>query len=329
MKEKVFIAWEPYCTRSRNIAKHFSAENIFVYPFNSDGSMIKTSARYIVSSVLTMIKLIRFRPKIIFTLNQPPFLIMTVFLFSKMGRSDYVLDSHSAAFNDPKWSWFQNGYKKIASRALLNINTNIYHKDIIESWGGRSFVIGDVPIEFSGNYPKTQVEEKSIAVVVSFMFDEPIQEIWEAARQVPDVTFYVTGNYLKAKKALLRNVPANVQLTGYLERNNYLSLLLSVKGIMVLTTRNFTMQMGGYESLSLEQPLITSDWPILRESFGDGAVYVNATPDAIANGVIKFFDDYTLYKKAIKKQRLIRKNYFEHTKSKIKNVLNGHRDEMG
>ncbi len=320
--KKIFIAWKKSCTRSENIAKHFGAQNIFICPFDSDRKVINKIARYIVSVFITFYSLFKNKPDIIFSLNQPPFLIITVYIYSKIFKAKFVLDSHSAAFNDPKWAWFKFFYGIIASKAFFNINTNLYHKRIVESWGGRSFVIGDVPINFTKKYPLYSVSENSVAVVASFMFDEPLEEVWQAAKLVPDIDFHITGNYKKANKKLLEDKPSNIILEGYLSRENYLSLLLACKAVVALTTRDYTMQMGGYEALSLEMPIVTSAWEILRESFGGGAIYVDNTPESIASGIIRIIKNNENYKHQISNQRKIRKEYFDGVCREITNLFN-------
>jgi glycosyltransferase involved in cell wall biosynthesis len=315
--KKIFLAWKPYCTRSQNIASHFGAKNIYVFPFVSQGSSLKTIARYVLSAFKTLAILARERAHVIFTLNQPIPLILTIYVFTKLFGGKYILDSHSAPFNDPRLAGLLPAYRFLASRALFNINTNNFHKEVVESWGGESYIIADVPIAFGKDYPTWDVSENSIAVVASFMFDEPLETIWEAARKLPDVHFHITGDYRKAAKQLIENIPPNVRLEGFLSRDDYVGLLLSVKGVMVLTTRNFTMQMGAYEALSLEKPIITSDWEILRESFGQGAVYVKNTPESIAGGTCELLENYAKYNKAVILQRIKRKEYFRRTRNVI------------
>ena len=319
--KKIFLAWKSYCTRSHNIAGHVGAENVFILPFASEKSAFGKILRYAVSFILTLKYLFKERPPVVFTLNQPPPLIFAVYLYSRMYGAKYILDSHSGPFNDPKWAWFLPGYRFIAKNAFLNINTNSHHKEIVESWGGRSCIIGDVPIDFKTDYPRKVVSEKSIAVVASFMFDEPLEAVWEAAELLPDVTFHVTGNHKKAGRKLLETVPDNIKLEGYMERDEYLGLFLSVKGVMALTTRDFTMQMGAYEALSLEQPIITSDWAILRESFGNGAVYVDNTPQSIASGCSELLNNHDRYSTAIIKQRRIRRTYFDKARDYIQKEI--------
>ena len=56
---------------------------------------------------------------------------------------------------------------------------------------------------------------------------------------------------------------------------------------MVLTTRNFTLQLGGCEAVAAGRPLITSSWPYLREVFAKGAVYVSDSAESIRDGVLE------------------------------------------
>jgi glycosyltransferase involved in cell wall biosynthesis len=322
--KKVFLAWKPFCTRSHNQAKHFDAKEIYIFPFKSGNSLARLLGRYWVSFWITLRVLHAEKADVVFVLNQPPPLLFAVFLYSRVFKGDYILDSHSAAFNDRKWAWFRPMYRFIASRALLNINTNARHKALVESWGGRSYVISDVPIDHAMTYAPVETPGLSVMVVASFMFDEPLEEVWEAARQVPEVVFYVTGDHNKADRRLIENIPQNVVLTGFMPIGEYFGLMVSVKAVMVLTTRDDTMQMGAYEALSLAQPIITSDWEVLRNSFGDGAVYVKNTPESIAEGVRQLMMKHEEYTRAIAGQRQARRAYFERVRSDILEDLDHH-----
>jgi glycosyltransferase involved in cell wall biosynthesis len=315
--KKIFLTWANYSTRSQMLSQHFQAEIIYIYPFDSEGYLPKTLFRYIVSFAITLNILRKKKPDVIFSLNSPPPLLLAIYLFTRFYGSVYVLDSHSAPFSNPKVQWLQPAYRFFASRAFININTNEFHRGLVESWGGRSFVISDIPIEFEDNYPRSKVEDKSIVYVASFDFDEPLEEVLNTARKLREVTFHITGNYSKAPRRLLQNLPPNIQLEGFLPRTNYLGLLKSVKAVMTLTTRNFTMQMGAYEALSLGKPIITSDWPILRNSFGKGAVYVNNTAESIHDGVLEMLRNYKEYTGNVKLQRKRRKENFDDMKNQV------------
>jgi hypothetical protein len=45
------------------------------------------------------------------------------------------------------------------------------------------------------------------------------------------------------------------------------------------------MQRGAYEAMALEKPLITSNWPLLRQTLNKGTIHVENTASAIAAGI--------------------------------------------
>jgi hypothetical protein len=98
--------------------------------------------------------------------------------------------------------------------------------------------------------------------------------------------------------------------------------MASVSAVMVLTTRDQTMQMGAYEALSLGQPIITSDWQILRDSFGPAAAYVDNSPESIVRGVLDVTGDAAeRFRRAAADQKRVRRRYFDATCSEIISVL--------
>jgi glycosyltransferase involved in cell wall biosynthesis len=188
---------------------------------------------------------------------------------------------------------------------------------MVEQWGGRSVIMSDIPIEHDQHYPRATLKAGSVVVVSSFMFDEPTAEIWAAARLTPEVDYYVTGNPKKVPAKLRDTQPENVHLTGFVPTDEYFGLLSAAAAVMVLTTRDNTMQRGAYEALSLEQPIITSNWKILRDSFGEAAVYVDNTPDGIAAGVRRVLADLQGFKEAARKQRRRRSEYYYAARDEI------------
>jgi glycosyltransferase involved in cell wall biosynthesis len=128
-----------------------------------------------------------------------------------------------------------------------------------------------------------------VAVICSFASDEPIEEIIEAAKILSETTsFFVTGDSSRLRTGMLaawEHTATNVLFTGFLERREYFELLKSVDAIMVLSKRYHNMLSGAHEALALEKPLITSDWPPLRNYFSSGTTYVNNSVKGIVNGV--------------------------------------------
>ena len=325
----IFLTWERFSTRSHNQAKHFGAHEVYIYPVHGKKSAWRTVWRYLVSCFVTLRRLRQEKPDVIFTLNQPLPLVALVSLYSRLTGVPYLLDSHSGPFNDPRQNLFRVFYRDIARRALVNINTNTEHQRLVESWGGRSVIIGDVPIDHERAYPRKELPWPSIAMVASYGFDEPIAEVIAAAAVTPEVNYFMTGSPHKLEPALRDKLPANVNLTGFLSDEDYQSLLVSAQAVMVLTTRDHTMQRGAYEAMSLERPIITSDFEVLRTSFGGGAVYVDNTAAGIAAGVRDLVANHKTYEDAIKTQRVVRREHFEVIKREVLATIENRIAESG
>jgi glycosyltransferase involved in cell wall biosynthesis len=117
--------------------------------------------------------------------------------------------------------------------------------------------------------------------------DEPLEDVLQAADQLPDVHFFITGDTRRKPDSFIASAPSNVTFTGYLKSDSqYIGLLRAVDAIMALTTRNYTLQLAGCEAVSVGKPLITSDWPCLQELFAKGTVFVANSADSIRDGVL-------------------------------------------
>ena len=102
-----------------------------------------------------------------------------------------------------------------------------------------------------------------------------------------DVLFSFTGDPSYARRGFRNSVPPNVYLTGFMPDDRYLALLRGADALLVLTREDHTMQRGGYEAVALEKPLITSDWPLLREVFSRGTVHVDNSAASIVAALRK------------------------------------------
>ncbi len=103
--KRVFLVWRPSCTRSENQALNFGAEIIHITPLHGRRGLVFLAARYFVSFFATLRALRARRPDVIFTINIPPPLILAVYLYTRLTGGIYLMDSHSAPFNAPKWAW--------------------------------------------------------------------------------------------------------------------------------------------------------------------------------------------------------------------------------
>lgn len=78
----------------------------------------------------------------------------------------------------------------------------------------------------------------------------------------------------------------NVIITGFLYYSIYIDLLQKVDVIMDLTTDDKSIITGAYEAVALEQPLITSNWILLRRTFNKITIYTNSSSDDIRKAIM-------------------------------------------
>jgi glycosyltransferase involved in cell wall biosynthesis len=227
----------------------------------------------------------RERPETVFVMTPPVFAALPAFWYAWRHGKQVVLDAHTAAFSLPRWRWFQWLQRFCCRRAVTTLVSNEHLAEHVRSFGADATVVPDVPIVFAEREPFRRPDAFVVVAVCSFDVDEPIGAIFEAARQLPDVQFFVTGNPRKLPADLAANRPSNLTLTGYLSVPAYGGLLSGADAVMVLTTFDHTMLRGAYEAIYQGTPVITSDWQVLREAFPEGAVHVDNTGASIAAAV--------------------------------------------
>jgi glycosyltransferase involved in cell wall biosynthesis len=282
-KKAIFLSWAQISRRSQLISKKLGIKHVNVFLLKHVYAL--SPLRYYLQTLRTIKILALEKPDIVFVQNPPILAPLIVYLYARLRNAHYIIDSHTGALMAWWWKWSLPLHSFLSRRALATIVTNEYLKSKVGKWNARAFIIADIPTTFpeSESYP---VGGKfNIAVVNTFSPDEPLEEVLAAAKRMPDTHFYITGDTVLAKSSLLRKPQANIHFTGFIPDPEYIALLNSVDAIMVLTTDNYTMQRGACEAVSLGKPIITSNWPVLREYFSKGTVFVDNTAAGIARGI--------------------------------------------
>jgi glycosyltransferase involved in cell wall biosynthesis len=297
--ESVFIAWGPpaYTNRTRLLAAALGIEVRHVYSTRRRGALAAV-VKYPYQAVATTWYLLRRRPALVFVQHPPSFAAMVVAGYAALTGASFVVDAHSDAFDSPWWTrprWLQ---RRVARRAITTIVTNDHFADQLAGDGAHASVVRDIPTRFEAD-PYPLGPELNIAVVATFAPDEPLDAVVDAARSLPGVRFRITGDTRREGAAIPSELPANVELTGFLPLGEYYGLLRGSDAVMVLTTRDHTMQRGACEALSLGTPIITSDWALLRDYFCKGTVHVDNSATGIQDGVERLRDDLERYREEI------------------------------
>lgn len=300
-KQSLVLVWGPpsHGPRSRVLARELGIDELhFVYSTTRRG-WLAAPFKYTYQAIQTLRLLFRKRPKIVLVQSPPSPAVLFVYIYCALTRSRYLIDAHSAALLYPFWTRPRWLHRFLARRAVATIVTNEHFQHIVESWGGRAFVLRDIPTSFkrAESYPLNGGFH--VMVVNTFSKDEPLREVLEAAAGAGDVQFHITGRRSRANPDVLVQAPGNVHFTDFLPDESYYALMAASQTVMCLTTRNHTMQRGACEALSSGRPIITSDWPLLREYFREGTVHVPNTGEGIRRGVVEMKERYDQYRTGI------------------------------
>jgi glycosyltransferase involved in cell wall biosynthesis len=284
------------------MAIHVGARAYHIHYFKKR-RMLLAPIKYILASFKTLLVLYKERPDIIFVMNPPVFAVLIVWLYCRVNKSKYVVDTHSGIFTAARWRFFLPLYRFLAKQALMNMLHNKPQADEVAGWGAPSMVLEPGPIQTTTDRTYPFRPGYNVVIISTYDEDEPVLEVIEAARQLPDINFYITGSLQRAPRDILKHTPANVLLTDFLAREDFLALLKGSDVAVCLTTANNTHQWGALEAMEFARPIITSDWPVLRNYFSKGTVHVDNTASSLVVAIQQIRSDHSSYLKGIENLR--------------------------
>lgn len=254
--------------------------------------------RYMELALQTFSTLLSHRPPAVF-LQNPSLILALVALFTRPLAGGYrvVMDAHNEAVVPYSYAfWPITWLTRLAQRlADVTIVTNGALAETVRSNGGRPLVLPDrLPTPPVAPGRRGTEGPFEVMVVATYAADEPIAEIFAAARALGGgFSFAVTGNSRKLAPELRDALPANVRLTGFLPEHGYWELMASCHAVLDLTLKDNCLVCGAYEALALSKPMILSGNQASRDLFGDFAVFPeNSTPSAIAEALDRIRSGY-------------------------------------
>jgi glycosyltransferase involved in cell wall biosynthesis len=81
------------------------------------------------------------------------------------------------------------------------------------------------------------------------------------------------------------------------------------------------MQRGAYEAMSMGKPVIVSDWPVLKDTFYKGAVYVGNEEEKIREGILNMMADRRRLDQEILELREERSKIFQERISALRELI--------
>lgn len=316
-----FISWAPFCSRSDSIAAALGATSHMVYAANWGSRYSTILLKYLHQSWKTLRLLLREKPRTIFVMTPPVFACFPIWLYAQFWGARYVIDAHSGAFLDRRWTPMLFLHRFFSRWAAITIVTNDHLEKMIRSWGAKASIISDLPVVFPPPAQMTLNGSFRITLVNTFTRDEPLELFLRAAPALPDVQFYITGSLNDANKGLLRMKSDNVEFTGFLPSSEYVGLLLASHAVMSLTTLEHTMQRGAYEAVYLGKPVLVSGSEFLRKAFYKGAVYVENSVDGIVSAVREMKENLPEYQQQVASLRVEKLQRWNQTQTALREWL--------
>lgn len=287
-RDVTLVFWGPHSRHTEDAANRLGASFhvIHYFGFSWRKASWVTPIKYVLQCFKTWAILVRERPSAVYVIIPPTFSALSVYLYCLLARVPFVMDVHGHSLTSKKWAWTIPLQRFLARRALATIVDQAMYRQTFESWGARTLVLERAPVDCVPAQPAAGAPGPfSVTVVSIFAEDEPVDLVVEAARQLPDVHFFITGDTARASSELIESAPSNVTFAGYLRGDEYWQRLHGSNAVMTLTTEPYSLVSGGVESMSLGKPTILSRQPVLVEYFTRGAVFVDHTVESISAGV--------------------------------------------
>lgn len=289
MASRLWLTWEIQ-RRNRTLSKKLDAE------LHELISKKKRFSRYVELIFRSYRLLIKEQPKLLFVQNPSLVLALWAVLNRPFFSYRLIVDAHNAGLYpaEGKSPLLTRVANFILRNSDLTIVTNQPLASEVIKRGGRPFVLPDpLPELVASNQPSPK-NKFVLTCICTWAEDEPIREVIDAVRGFSDeLLLSITGRPPAWVQSM--NVPAHVELTGFLKEDAYLDLLDASDALMVLTTRENCLNCGAYEGVALEKPLVLSDTQVIRAYFDQGVVYTKPDSQSIALAIHELMAGFSTY----------------------------------
>jgi hypothetical protein len=325
MKNKnQFYAWVNFQRRAVSMQQYFGYDLKFIS--TSIKKRWLKPLDYMVKGRKTVCFLLKNRPKIIWIQLPPIPLLYVVLAYKKIVRKNIlIVDCHNGSF------WGKWG-KHLNTNSLNKCDIIIVHnwviRDIAIDLGvdkEKLIILEDKPVEKS--IDQININRKTnrpqVLMPCGFAIDEPLEVVFDAARQIPDVEILISGPKERGISLFdYSKKPDNVKLIGYLSQNDYEATFRQSDLILGLTTENHIQISVANEAVGFEIPMVISDTKLLRELFNKGAIYVETlNANSIAAGINEALKKIDILKDESKSLKIERNQKWENMAALLKEKI--------
>jgi glycosyltransferase involved in cell wall biosynthesis len=280
-----YLRWTERRGRDDEIAAALGAQLVSV-PWRPAGDLV-APVRYLQQFVFSLLALRRRRPDAVVARVTHPFCGLAAACYCAFSGAAFINDCHNGPFAQRIWRTapFRQLNRWLFRRATLNlVHNEQLRRHVTEELGLRStFMVLHDAIPDRPAEPVSRLRPAA-AVLGSFGEDEPVGAVLEAARELPDVHFSLTGDRARAA-SFIPGAPRNVEFTDYLADADYDSLLAGADVAVVLSSWEHVLTCGCHEALGAGVPIVVTDSEAARDYLRGGAVFVENEPESIAAGI--------------------------------------------
>lgn len=291
-KRNSFVVWKVFQRRVETLSNEFDLEtHYYHYKWEEQSRLFKTLS-YVFKFSRTIFDLFKYRPSYIFIQLPPTPVLYAAAIYCGLSRAKYISDCHNAMIYGASWNkWPLAKYLLKNSTVMLVHNDDVAEraKDLAMS----PLVLRD-PLPTIANTLLGEYVSKLglhsgtyIMAPCAFAADEPIEELFNAIRMMPDLMFVMTWFTERLTAAQRNNVPVNIIFTGFIKSEYYNDLLIHAGAVLSLTDREGTQPSVASEAISAGVPLIISDLKTTRSLYEDAPIYVENRASSIVDGIKK------------------------------------------
>ncbi len=236
-RDVIFVAWTGRPARTHEIAQALGAEAKILPGHRTIKPLVPF--RYLFQAFQTLFFLIRRRPDVVLVQNPPVVAAAVVCFYGRFSRCRVILDSHPGGFGaqgdrvSARLQWMHRWAVRHSSGVMVTTRDWV---QLVNAWGGRGIVVHEPPPRFDVDAPTERPGRGRVLYVTVFAPDEPLIEVLEAARSLPDVEFVVTGDQRRCPSKIREQAPENVVFVGYLRGDDYVRALADADMVLALTS---------------------------------------------------------------------------------------------
>lgn len=273
--KQIYIAWVEYQRRPTSMSDYFGYHVRFIPTVFARWVVFKILFGYPWQALLTAWIILTQRPGVIW-IQMPPNFLAHLCLFLRLAysrnRPVLVADLHNSALAAP---WLSVPFTR---RLLQDFDLVLVHNETMRIAAAHLgidernlHVLEDRSPSFGDGALHSPHGRPCFVMPCSFYKDEPVGNVIEAARLMPDYDFMITGPRIRAEgRGLVRNVPGNVTFTDFMPVAEYDALVGRASAILCLTTMDGIQLSAASEAVGAGKPMIVSDMPLLRNLFEAG-----------------------------------------------------------